>query len=68
VALVVKKDIFPSICKEFCELNLSAFNSIFSFSPSMDLPYRHVPKDFNPNALGMKFIGITGMVQVTLKV
>jgi len=35
--------------KEFYELNLSAFNSTFGFPLGMDLPYRHVPKEFNPN-------------------
>ena len=36
--------------KEFHELNLSAFNSIFRFPPSMDLSYRYVPREFSPNA------------------
>ena len=35
---------------EFYELNLSIFNGIFGFSLSMNLPYRHVPKEFNLNA------------------
>ena len=35
--------------REFYKFNLSVFNSIFDFSPSMDLPYRHLPKDFNLN-------------------
>jgi len=33
----------------FYELSLSIFNSIFGFPQSMDLPYQHVPKEFNPN-------------------
>ena len=40
------------INRKFCELNLSTFNSMFGFPPSIDLPCRHVPKDFNPNAFG----------------
>ena len=28
---------------------MSAFNSIFGFLLRMDLPYFHVPKEFNPN-------------------
>jgi len=32
------------------ELNLGTFNSIFDFSPSMDLSNRQVPREFNPNA------------------
>ena len=35
--------------RELYELKLSAFNSMFGFSPSMDLPCRHVRKEFNPN-------------------
>ena len=45
------------LIKEFYELNLSAFNSIFSFPPSMDLPCRHVPKEFNPNAFWNEISG-----------
>ena len=36
--------------REFYDLNLSVFNSVFGFPPSMDLPYRYVPKDFNSHA------------------
>ena len=43
--------------REFYELNLSACNSIFGFSPSIDLPYRHVPKEFNPNAFWNEIFG-----------
>ena len=32
--------------REFYELNLSFFNSIFGFPPSMGLKYRHVQKEF----------------------
>jgi len=35
---------------KFFKLNLSVFNSIFGFPPSMDLNHRCVPKEFNPNA------------------
>ena len=35
---------------EFYELNLSAFNSIFGFSLSLNLPYCHIPKEFNSNS------------------
>ena len=34
---------------QFYELNLDTFNSIFDFSPSMDIPNRQVPCEFNPN-------------------
>jgi len=30
---------------------LSAFNSIFGFPPSMDLPYHNAPKEFHPDAI-----------------
>ena len=36
--------------REFYELKLTAFNSVFDFSLSMDLTFRHVANDFNPNA------------------
>ena len=36
--------------REFYELNLSAFNSIISFLPNLDLDQRHVDKEFNLNA------------------
>jgi len=40
VALVVKKDTFsPILIGEFYELNLNAFNNIFGFPPSINLPY-----------------------------
>ena len=42
--------IFFYLNKEFYKLNLTAFNSMFGFLSSMNLPYRHVPKDFNSNA------------------
>ena len=50
---------YISFClnREFYELNLHAFNSIFGFPPSMELPYRHVPKDFNPNAFWNQISG-----------
>ena len=34
---------------EFFALNLNAFNSIFSFPPSLNLDCHHVPREFNPN-------------------
>ena len=42
---------------ELYELNLGAFNSIFDFPPSMDLPYRHVLKNFNSNAFWNEISG-----------
>ena len=36
---------------QFYELNLSAFNKNFGFSPSLDVTLRKVPRQFNPNAL-----------------
>ena len=53
--------------KESYELNFSAFNSIFGFSSSMDLPYRHVPKDFTHMLFGTKFLVIISMIQATPK-
>jgi len=49
--------IFFYLNREFYELNLSAFNNIFGFLPSMDLPYHHVPKEFNPNAFWYELYG-----------
>jgi len=43
--------------RKFYKLNLSAFNSIFNFPPSNDLPYRHVPKEFNPHAFWHEIFG-----------
>ena len=55
MGLIVKKDkFFFYLNREFYELNLSAFNSIFGLSPSMDLPYQNVPKEFNQMRFGMK--------------
>ena len=42
---------------QFYELKLGAFNSIFSFPPSMDLPNRQVPCEFNPNAFWSELSG-----------
>ena len=42
--------IFFYLNRKFYELNLSAFNSIFGFIPSMDMSYRRFLKDFGPNA------------------
>jgi len=35
---------------QFYELNLSAFNEIFGFSPSLDVSMRKVPRQINSNA------------------
>jgi len=35
--------------REFYELDLSAFNSIFGFTPSTDFSCRHISKEFNPD-------------------
>ena len=35
---------------QFYELNLSAFNEIFGFPPSLDVTLRKVPRQFNPSA------------------
>jgi len=35
---------------QFYELNLSAFNEIFGFPPSLDVTLRKVPRQVNPNA------------------
>jgi len=43
--------------RKFYKLNLSAFNSIFDFPPSMDLTYRHVSKYFNSNAFSDEIYG-----------
>ena len=42
--------IFFYLQGKFYELNLGTFNSIFAFPPSMVLPNRQVPREFNPNA------------------
>jgi len=44
--------------REFYELNFSGFNSVFYFSSSMDLPYQHVPKEFNSNAFWHQLSGV----------
>ena len=53
--------------REFLELNLSVFKSIFDFPPSIDLPYQHVPEHLTRMHFGMNFRGFTGMTQATLK-
>ena len=42
---------------EFYELNLSVFNSIFSFPPSLDLQQRQVSREFNPNTFWYTITG-----------
>jgi len=39
------------------ELKLGAFNSIFSFLPSMDLPNHQVPRKFNPDVFWGELLG-----------
>ena len=53
--------------REFYELNLSAFNSIFGFLPSMDIPYRYVLKEFNLNVIWYETYGIIDMTLVIPK-
>ena len=43
--------------RDFCELNLIAFNSMFGFPPNMDLPYRYAPKEFDLNAFSHELSG-----------
>jgi len=38
-------------------LRVCTFNGIFSFPPSMDLPNRQVPHEFNPNAFWGELLG-----------
>ena len=42
---------------QFYELNLGTFNSIFDFSPSMDLPNCQVPCEFKLNAFWAELLG-----------
>jgi len=39
------------------EFNLSAFNEIFGFPPSLDVTLRAVPRPFNPNAFWLEITG-----------
>ena len=39
ISLFLRGDIY--------ELNLSSLNNVFGFSPSLDMPLRHVPQEFN---------------------
>ena len=49
--LNVNKVISHFICRvNFYVLNLSAFNEIFGFSPSLDVTMRKVLGQFKPNA------------------
>ena len=43
--------------RELYELNLSGFNSIFSFLPDLDLDQHHVLREFNPNSFWYIIIG-----------
>jgi len=52
---------------KFYELNLSAFNEIFSFPPSLDLSLRQVPCEFNSNVFGERFWGILILTQGYIK-
>jgi len=53
--------------RDFYKLNLSAFNSILAFPPSMDLPSCHVPNTLTQMLFGMDFLGIISLIQVILK-
>jgi len=42
---------------QFYELNLSTFNEIFGFSPSLDVLMRRVPRQFNSNVFWHEIAG-----------
>ena len=42
---------------EFYELNFSAFNDVFGFPPSLELPWHHVPQEFNRNVFWYEING-----------
>jgi hypothetical protein len=42
---------------QFYEMNLGSFNEIFGFPPSLDVPLRAVPRQFNPNAFWFEITG-----------
>jgi len=42
---------------QFYEFNLSAFNEIFGFPPSLDVILRKVPHQFNPNVFWFEIVG-----------
>jgi len=52
---------------EFYELNLSVFNEIFAFPPSMGLLHHHVPRQFNLNSFWCEIVETIGMILVILK-
>jgi len=49
---------------QFYELNLSAFNELFGFSPSLDVSLRQVPMNLTPMCLRVKFQEILITTQV----
>jgi len=49
---------------QFYEINLGTFNSIFSFSPSMDLQIAKSPMNSTRMHFGVKFRGVLGTVLV----
>jgi len=49
--------IFLYLNRDFYKVNLSAFNSILGFPPSMKLPYQHVHKEFNLNVFWNEIFG-----------
>ena len=51
----------------FYEFNLSAFNEIFSFPPSLDVTLRAVPRPFNPNAFWLEITGNSNYNKSTFK-
>ena len=42
---------------QFYEINLSAFNEIFRFPPSLDVTLRTVSRQFNPSAFWLEIVG-----------
>ena len=48
--LNVKRFIIIYLQGQFYELNLSAFNEIFGFPPSLDVTIRKVSRQFDSNA------------------
>jgi len=42
---------------QFYEINLSAFNEIFRFPPSLDVTLRTVSRQFNPSAFWLEIAG-----------
>jgi len=53
--------------REFYELNLSAFNEVFGFPNSVDLPHCHILQEFNLIQFGVKLRGTICMIPVIAK-